>query len=467
MAATTFHNNAIPSASGASYFPPVMVEQITPFQRIGFNFLLVFLFISFSRIFDVKFAFLHLAGLTYRVAFAMTILSGAVMVASRTRIGKAMVGFTICFGLSVPFSIWKGGSLPVFKDGWLLFSYVAFLATAGLLVTYEQTVKATNVMAWALFVFVLIANVFGSMETGRLFLTQGKFSNPNEMAQALLIGLPLWAAKMASAESPFKKVFALGVMGVMLMTVFRTGSRGAMIAFAVMAAFMFMRATVMGKMQMLLAAVLLTGFVLVAMPGKLVSRYKTIASDDVDDGEMDAGMRDSALDSTQSRKRLLISSIKFTIRHPLFGVGAGMFPVAEDNEAKNNGMRRGQWLGTHNSYTQVSSELGIPALCFFVAIIGMATVDPYRLYRRARGDPRTAEIGTLAMGLHYAMIVYAVTVVFEHIAYTSMLPVFAGLVAALMRTGVPEMERRLTMPAPQNLTAPMFRTYSRPEPVQR
>src|SRR5262249_39998166 len=148
-----------------------------------------------SRIFDVKFSFLHITGISYRVVFAAVLLSGGFKTALATKIGRAMLGFTFCFGASVPFSIWKGGSLPVFKDGWLLFSFVAFLATAGLIADYVQVRKAINSLTWALFVFVIIANVFGTMETGRLFLSQGKFANPNEMAQALLIGMPLWGAK--------------------------------------------------------------------------------------------------------------------------------------------------------------------------------------------------------------------------------------------------------------------------------
>jgi O-antigen ligase len=198
----------------------------------------------------------------------------------------------------------------------------------------------------------------------------------------------------------------------------------------------------------------------------LISRYKTIASDDIEDDQMDEGMRSSAMSSSQSRKMLLRNSIKFTIQHPLFGVGPGMFPVADDNEAKAQGMRKGQWLGTHNSYTQVSSELGIPAFCFFVATIVLATSGPYQLYRRTRGDPRTEDIASIALGLHYAMIVYAVTVLFEHIAYAVMLPVFAGLASALLRTADAEIERRMAMPAPQNMAAPMFRTYSRADTPQ-
>src|SRR3979490_354011 len=164
MAATTLPTTAFPQRQAAAYAAPVQasapgqIDEASPFQRFGFQFLLVFLFLAFSRVFDVKFAALHITGISYRVVFAMAILSGGFLVALKPNIGRMMLGFTICFGLSVPFSMWKGGSLPVFRDGWLLFSFVAFLATGGLIANYTQARKAINALAWALFVFVLIAN---------------------------------------------------------------------------------------------------------------------------------------------------------------------------------------------------------------------------------------------------------------------------------------------------------------------
>src|SRR5262245_41861915 len=167
MAATTLNTRTI---SGPQAARPIAVaaQDTSPFQILGFNFLVVFIFLAFSRIFDVKFSSFHITGISYRVVFAMVILSGAFKIALNSNIGKAMLGFTICFGLSVPFSLWRGGSLPIFRDGWLMFSFVSFLATAGLTITYAQTRKAINSLAWALFVFVIIANAFGTMETGRL-----------------------------------------------------------------------------------------------------------------------------------------------------------------------------------------------------------------------------------------------------------------------------------------------------------
>jgi hypothetical protein len=448
------------------YQPPMMAatsagaHDISGFERLGFNVLLVFLFLAFSRIFDVKFGTLHITGIAYRVVFAMVILSRGFVISLGTPIGKALTGFTIFLGASVPFSVWRSGSISVFRDTWLLFSFVAFLAIPGLVSSYAQWRKAMGTMCFALMVFTLIANVFGVMENGRLFLTQGKFANPNEMAQALLIGLPLWGGKMGSTESPIKKIWAMFVMGLMLFTTFRTGSRGAMIGFVVMALVYFLRASIMDKMKFIIGGAVIFALLIGVMPSRLTARYKTTVDEDADDaGDMDAGMKDSALSSTQSRKTLLKHSILFTIKHPLFGVGPGMFPVADDDYSKSIGLRKGQWLGTHNSYTQVSSEVGIPAFLFFTAAVIIALKSPLAVYRKTRGDPRLSEMGNLALGLFYAMIIYAVTIFFEHIAYTVMLPVLGGLAAALVRTADAEIERIKAIPLPVTMSPQAFHSY--------
>ena len=116
-------------------------------------------------------------------------------------------------------------------------------------------------------------------------------------------------------------------------------------------------------------------------------------------------------------------------------------------------------MGTHNSYTQVSSELGIPALLFFLAAVAMALKAPYSIYRKTRGDPRLEDMGNAALALHYCLIIYAVTVLFEHIAYTIMLPVFGGLAACLVRTATVEIQRIQATPLPVSMSTAMFHDY--------
>jgi O-antigen ligase len=421
------------------------------FARIGFGVLVFFLFLIFSRIFDVKFSSLHIPGISYRVILVMVLLSRAFLRALKSDIGRWLLFFTVWMACCIPVSMWRGGSWMLLRDQWW-FSFVVFLATAGLVVNFQQCRKAIYTMAWAFLVLTLVAKFWGSTEaTGRLFLPTGKFANPNEMAQALLLGIPLWWMFLLDATGGAKKLFASGVMLFMLVMVSKCGSRGALIAFGVTAFCAFLRAPVIGKLKMVVGGVVILAIVIGMMPGRLVRRYTTFTEDQQKTGLMDEdydpAMEGFAVSSAVQRQYLLTKSIKYTIQHPLFGVGPGMFTVAEDADAKAEGKRKGSWQGTHNSYTQVSSEIGIPGLIAYAAAIFLSLIKTSRLYSKTRGDPRLAQIANCAISLHYCLIVYAVSVFFDYIAYTAMLSVFAGLAAALDATAGWEMDH-LTAPAP-------------------
>jgi hypothetical protein len=68
-------------------------------------------------------------------------------------------------------------------------------------------------------------------------------------------------------------------------------------------------------------------------------------------------------------------------------------------------------------------------------------------------------MGEMALALHYCLVIYAVTILFEHIAYTIMLPVFGGFAASLVRTAELEIQRIQSVPLPVSMTPPMFHSY--------
>jgi O-antigen ligase len=426
--------------------------SIDTFQRIGYGILLVFLFLIYSRIFDVKLSFLHIPGISYRIILLMVLLSRAFLRALKTGIGKAMYAFTIWMVCCVPTSMWRMGSVTQ-VESWVI-SFVVFLATAGLVVNFRQARSAAYTLAWALFVLTLIAVLWGSTEaTGRLFLPRGKFANPNEMAQALLLGMPLWWLVLLDTASVVKKAFAAGVIFFMLVVASKCGSRGALIAFAVTLFCLFMRAELMGKLKLIVGGFVVVALLAAMMPGKLLHRYVTFTQDDPqeigawDSADYDPSLQANAISSTKSRQELLKKSIKFTFQHPLFGVGPGMFVVAEDADAKASGKRMGLWQGTHNSYTQVSSEMGIPGLIAYVAVIFFSLKKTSAVYAKTRGDPRMKQIANCALCIHFCLIVYAVSVLFDYVAYSMMLSVFAGVASALDSTAPAEMERIAATPA--------------------
>jgi O-antigen ligase len=151
---------------------------------------------------------------------------------------------------------------------------------------------------------------------------------------------------------------------------------------------------------------------------------------------------------------LLVRSIEMTIRHPLFGVGTGMFQVAENSAAVDQGMRKGMWHDTHNMFTEVSSENGILAGLAFLAMFVIALRRLSLVYRRYRDakDPQGASLAGMAFGLRTAVIAFMVSGFFLSCAYTELTVVLVALTvvvdrkAAAFTEGSPAVSRFMESP---------------------
>jgi O-antigen ligase len=136
-----------------------------------------------------------------------------------------------------------------------------------------------------------------------------------------------------------------------------------------------------------------------------------------------------ALESTSSREYLLRKSIEFTFDKPIFGVGMGQFSIYEGSAAREAG-GRGNWHLTHNAYTQVSSECGIPALLLFLAGIVGTFVTFLRIARRAKAVGHR-EIMIAANCLMTGFAAFSVAIIFLSLAYAFYLPAMAGIAIAM------------------------------------
>jgi O-antigen ligase len=116
------------------------------------------------------------------------------------------------------------------------------------------------------------------------------------------------------------------------------------------------------------------------------------------------------------------------MRHPIFGVGMGVFMPASVEIAKERG-HRADWEVSHNSYTQVSSELGLPGILLLLAIFGTAFRQVWRVDRAARQLGRQ-DIRQTAFVLLLALTVLSVHFCFDSMAYVFYMPLVMGLVAA-------------------------------------
>jgi len=286
--------------------------------------------------------------------------------------------------------------------------------------------------------------------------TNGKFSNPNDLAQALLMGLPFWVFMARNPNrTPFRQLISLAFIVLVVFVLVKTGSRGGFIAFCVLLLSVIWNASLLTKIKLISIGGVLFIFALLFLPKNLLTRYVTITkaeeltADQIDFGA-DNALEVTAVESSASRMAVLRESLRMTLTHPLFGVGPGMFPVAAAERANSLGVHTA-WLETHNSYTQVSSECGLPALFFYVAALLSPLFELTSIYRQYRNgkEPHQVEIAAMAYSIRASLIAFAVTACFASVAYLSLFPCLAGLSAAFILIVRRDSEQlRLPQPAP-------------------
>jgi O-antigen ligase len=220
----------------------------------------------------------------------------------------------------------------------------------------------------------------------------GRLGNPNYFAMDLLMALPFAWRLYSGGGRPgvFRRVFAAGLGGAIFLGLIKSGSRAGLYSLGVMVLLIVLRASLFRKIQIVLAAGLLLASIFTVLPGYLRDRYFTFSSteDEQYESEADARMASSAAGSTLQRQHIFRESVSITLTHPVFGVGLGNFAAYVNQINRDAARLKEAYLGTHNSYTQMSSEAGIPALLMWLGIMVATWRSLTRLIRATRHDPR-------------------------------------------------------------------------------
>ncbi len=344
-------------------------------------------------------------------------------------------GFYVSMLAAVPFSGWL--SLSATKAlAYARTDLVCLYIVAGLILTWDEVGKTYRMLALSSATVLLITFKFAKPDAlGRLTmdggdLNEGTISNSNDLSAQILLTLPFlgWYA----SEPGRNFIVRYGIYAGMfygLWACLGTSSRGAMLAMFFVALFLIYRANGYQRIGALIAIPVVAVGLFLVLPAENIARLATLfgvqTKQDFDTSE--------AEDSSASRKYLFEQSIKFTLENPLFGVGPANFSNYEGLVAKAAG-QRGSWHETHNTWTQCSSECGIPALCFFVAGLLSAFFAVGRLYNRARKMGHS-EIMRVCVTYQAAMVGYATCLTFLACAYRFTLPTMVGLGVAVAHAG--------------------------------
>jgi putative inorganic carbon (HCO3(-)) transporter len=291
--------------------------------------------------------------------------------------------------------VWRGGAAQLTLEFAKCFLVVIIISLA--VNTTERLRQLIFIQATSVAVIAAVAVWKGHFLGGRLEGTlQANYADPNDLALAIIISLPLCLALLLLCRKGLQKVAWVLAILVMLYTVFLTGSRGGFISLIVTAAVFLWEFAIRGRRRYLLAFALLAGVILWQFSsGMLIGRLKGTFHPNEDTV--------ASYDSAESRQQLLWRSVEVTKAHPLFGVGPGNFQELS-----------GSWHVTHNSFTQMSAEGGVPAFVLYVLILwcGFKNLRATKLLAR-----RQAESHLLARALLASLAGYVVGSLFLSVGY--------------------------------------------------
>jgi O-antigen ligase len=439
---------------------PLQLEA-NPMQKFAYGLTAFFIFMLYSRLQDFVY-FLHLPAITLSLATLWTVISGNIRVVTKVAATKWSLAMTFCMFAAVPFSVWPGGALLTIFTLWLK-ALLVFAVVVSTVVIPRYCTRLVTIAAFGILCGTIVGLVTGSSVEGRMTEASARFGDSNEFAQVLLIGMCLMFGYASTpGRNMVMKLVAYASVLIMLVSFFRTGSRGGFIGLIVVVLFVFIKDSVATKAGIAVVTIMLTTLLLIFLPPQLKYRYGVLLGLMVDN-HMDS-QAVAAAGSKESREYLLMQSLYITAHHPLLGVGAGQFAVAENSVAVSEGLARGAWHETHNMYTQVSSENGIPALIFFMAtlVVSFRTLNRVILLGKNASDLVLIEASKSAYWLRLALLAIIASGFFLSIAYTNELQVLIAFAMGLnysVNTYLQMLQSQSTgpAPAPANAVAPGYR----------
>jgi O-antigen ligase len=288
--------------------------------------------------------------------------------------------------LTIPFSIWPGGSLKVFSD-----LYVKIILIFALMVTTLTTPKRLRQLTWLMIVASGYLAARGVLDYARgVNLTEGDrlkgavggiFENPNDLALNLVTFLAPTIFIIILERRPLRRLMAAGIAVLMLAAIVATKSRGGFLGLSAML-LVVAYYTIKVKPQWIFAGVLAVVMAVPVLPQRFWDRMDSITN-----GETDA------TGSREARLRLMQQAVQVFVENPLTGIGAGQF----ENYSGPGAIERNR--ATHNVWLQVAAELGLLGLAIFAYLVFRAfsaAAVSLRAIRPPRRKPVRAAIKTAA-----------------------------------------------------------------------
>lgn len=411
-----------PNAFGSLAFQTAVSNST---RKLALYCTLVFLYFRFSFLHEYLVARhglqVHVLLILGAVCYLACVLSGTAFTGLKYKAVLMWLLFGMCMCLATLTSSWPGGSVAVLLP-YLRTTLPLILVIPAVAYTSKDIQKVVDTIGLAGATTIIIGFFDSDFRSGRLGMdtTGGSIQDPNDFAAHMLLVVPAVAyLTMRSGRNYFVKLIGVCIIGAAFYEFLSTGSRGGLVGLIVTGLYIFKKGSPRLRAGLLFGIPLLCAFALPFVPGESTQRLKSLFD------SKDA--TEEAADSQNARTILLQESLKITFHHPLLGIGPGEFEDYQSGLAVAKG-ERGLWHATHNGYTQVSSECGIPAAIFYVAGMFLA----FRSLRRSK-KANVPRVSAMAQTLSTSMVGFSASICFLSQGYSFALLVLTGIALSIER----------------------------------
>lgn len=252
----------------------------------------------------------------------------------------------------------------------------------------------------------------------------GAYDQANLFAHMMAIGSVTTLALWTSARRGWLRLALLGMLGLMVLGVIMSISRGTYIALGLAMVWWVRRS----RRQLMLIAVV----------GAIVAIFvPMLRGEENRDIQKRLEMKD---DSVTHRWATVINGLNALQAHPVLGVGYGQFRQLD--QAVEVTQQAGR--SAHNYYLAIAAASGLPALLLYLFIVFgvMARLREWQVRYLARGAPPEEDAtAVLVKGGQALMIYLVVTTIFKGVGLTLWCTIGLAAAAALLPQGAARVAR--------------------------